>query len=155
MQIRVVVGTEDPEIANIDNGALVEWLQRQEEDAQQGSSSAVALQPRIVVIGHNFKPIPANLEDAELCGLTRSLSTVRASATRSIATPSYTNIQATSSQGDCQCQCAYCALLVILEFCFPSKLNKTGCAIPYVYQMLNVPGMTMSAICSQTFCRPC
>ena len=77
--MRVMIGTEDPDITNIDNGAFLEWLQRQEEESQQGTSSGLLLQSRIAVIGHSFKPIPANLEDAELAGLTRPRSVARQS----------------------------------------------------------------------------
>ena len=96
-----MIGTEDPDVANIDNGAFLEWLQRQEDEAQQATSSSQTLQPRIAVIGHNFKPIPANLEDAELTGLTRSRSIARPSHASAIATPSYTNIQTSTNQGEC------------------------------------------------------
>ncbi len=97
----VVVGTRDPDIASIDGGAFLEYLQRQEEEAQQGSSSGAvsALQPRVAVVGHNFKPIPAILEAPELSSLAKSLKAARQEAANAIATPSYTNIQSSSAQG--------------------------------------------------------
>ena len=98
VQIRIVVGTDDPEVASLDGGAFREWLQRQqEEEAQQGSSST--LQPRVAVIGHTFKPIPAVLEAPELSSLAKSLAAVRQEAAQAIATPSYVNIQSSLVQG--------------------------------------------------------
>ena len=92
-----MVGTDDPEVASLDGGAFREWLQRQEEEAQQGSSST--LQPRVAVIGHTFKPIPAVLEAPELSSLAKSLAAVRQEAAHAIATPSYVNIQSGLVQG--------------------------------------------------------
>ncbi|KAL0045735.1 hypothetical protein WJX82_003086 [Trebouxia sp. C0006] len=99
-KMRVVVGTDDPDIAGIDGGAFLEYLQRQEEEAQQGASSVrlSALQPRVAVIGHTFKPIPASLEAPELSVLGKSLPAVRQEAASAIATPSYTNIQSSLGQ---------------------------------------------------------
>ncbi len=100
-QMRVVVGTDDPDIAGIDGGAFLEYLQRQEEEAQQGANSVrlSALQPRVAVIGHTFKPIPASLEAPELSVLGKPLPAVRQEAASAIATPSYTNIQSSLAQG--------------------------------------------------------
>ena len=105
LQMRVVVGTDDPDIAGIDGGAFLEYLQRQEEEAQQGASSVrlSALQPRVAVIGHTFKPIPASLEAPELSVLGKSLPAVRQEAASAIATPSYTNIQSSLGQGRSLC----------------------------------------------------
>ena len=101
LQIRVVVGTDDPDIAGIDGGAFLEYLQRQEEEAQQGANSVklCVLQPRVAVIGHTFKPIPASLEAPELSVLGKPLPAVRQEAASAIVTPTYTNIQSSSVQG--------------------------------------------------------
>ncbi|KAL0040967.1 hypothetical protein WJX77_000497 [Trebouxia sp. C0004] len=94
-KMRVIVGTNDPDIAGIDGGAFLEYLQRQEEEAQQGANSVrlSALQPRVAVIGHTFKPIPASLEAPELSVVGKPPPAVRQEAANAIATPSYTNIQ--------------------------------------------------------------
>ena len=99
--MRVVVGTDDPDIPGIDSGAFLEYLQRQEEEAQLGASSVrlSALQPRVAVIGHTFKPIPASLEAPKFSVLGKPLPAVRQEAASAIATPSYTNIQSSSVQG--------------------------------------------------------
>ena len=99
--MRVVVGTDDPDIAGIDGGAFLEYLQRQEEEAQQASNSVrlSALQPRVAVVGHTFKPIPASLEAPELSVLGKPLPAVRQEAASAIATPSYINIQSSLAQG--------------------------------------------------------
>lgn len=96
-----MVGTDDPEVAKLDGGAFLEWLQRQDEETGQSSSSAnnAAFQPRVAVIGHNFKPIPANIEAPELNSLAKPLAAARQHAINAIATPSYVNIQEVSAQG--------------------------------------------------------
>lgn len=96
-QIRIVVGNDDPEVARLDGGAFLEWLQRQDDEAEQGTSSGTipSFQPRVAVIGHNFKPIPAILEAPELS----SLAKPAARRDAAIATPSYINIQSSSAQG--------------------------------------------------------
>lgn len=100
LQIRIVVGIDDPEVARLDNGAFLEWLQKQDDEAEQGSSSGARLasvQPRVAVIGHNFKPIPENLEAPELRSLSKPIAAARKD--RGIATPSYINIPSSSAQG--------------------------------------------------------
>ena len=99
LQIRIVVGNDDPEVARLDGGAFLEWLQRQDDEAEQGSSSNnnPSFQPRVAVIGHNFKPIPANLEAPELSNLAKPAAVARKDA--AIATPSYINIQSNDAQG--------------------------------------------------------
>lgn len=99
LQIRIVVGNDDPEVARLDGGAFLEWLQRQDDEAEQRSSSGTipSFQPRVAVIGHNFKPIPANLEAPELSNLAKPAAAARKDA--AIATPSYINIQSNSAQG--------------------------------------------------------
>ncbi|KAL0043638.1 hypothetical protein WJX79_010663 [Trebouxia sp. C0005] len=99
-KMRIVVGTDDPDIAGIDGGAFLEYLQRQEEEAQPGANSVKlsAVQPRVAVIGHTFKPIPASLEAPELSVLGKPLPAVRQEAASAIATPSYTNIQSSLVQ---------------------------------------------------------
>ena len=99
LQIRIVVGNDDPEIARLDGGAFLEWLQRQDDEAEQGSSSGTipSFQPRVAVIGHNFKPIPANLEAPELSNLAKPEAVARKVA--AIATPSYISIQSSGAQG--------------------------------------------------------
>ena len=94
-----MVGIDDPEVAKLDGGALLEWLQRQDEETEQNSSTLASFQPRVAVIGHNFKPIPANLEAPELSSLAKPLATARQEAVSAIATPSYINIQSISAQG--------------------------------------------------------
>ena len=105
LQIRIVVGTDDPDLASIDGGAFLEYLQRQEEDAQQGSRSDrnTSLQPRVAVIGHNFKPIPASLEAPELSSLAKALTAAGQQAANAIATPSYTNVQSSAVSGMSMC----------------------------------------------------
>ena len=101
LQIRIVVGTDDPDLASIDGGAFLQYLQWQEEDAQQSSRSArkTRLQPRVAVIGHNFKPIPASLEAPELSSLAKALTAAGQEAANAIATPSYTNVQSSAVSG--------------------------------------------------------
>jgi len=121
--MRVVVGTDDPDIAGIDGGAFLEYLQRQEEEAQQGANSVrlSALQPRVAVIGHTFKPIPASLEAPELGVLGKPLPAVRQEAASAIATPSYTNIQSSSVQDSSLCPFLFCSV----PFCsFLLGLNR-------------------------------
>lgn len=99
LQIRIVVGNDDPEVARLDGGAFLEWLQRQDNEAEQGSSSGTnpSFQPRVAVIGHNFKPIPEHLEAPELGSLSKPIAAARREA--GIATPSYINIQSNNAQG--------------------------------------------------------
>ena len=101
LQMRVVIGTDDPEVARLDDGAFLEWLQRQDEEQEPGTSSGAlaSLHPRVAVIGHDFKPIPANLEPPELPSSAKPVAAVKQVATSAIATPSYVNIQSTSAQG--------------------------------------------------------
>lgn len=110
LQIRIVFGIDDPEVARLDNGAFLEWLQKQDDEAEQGSSSGArlaSLQPRVAVIGHNFKPIPENLEAPELRSLSRPIAAARKEA--GIATPSYINIPTSSAQGTSKAY--YCGLV--------------------------------------------
>ena len=95
LQIRIVVGTPDADIATIDGGAFLEYLQRQEEEALQGPSTG-SVPARVAVIGHNFKPIPSNLEAPELSGQGTAATQATAGG---IVTPSYTNLQSNSGQG--------------------------------------------------------
>ncbi len=136
--MRVVVGTDDPDIPGIDSGAFLEYLQRQEEEAQLGASSVrlSALQPRVAVIGHTFKPIPASLEAPKFSVLGKPLPAVRQEAGSAIATPSYTNIQSSLAQG------SNLRPLLFAPFC----------SVPYCWDSIDVAYILQCAqLCERTF----
>lgn len=101
MQIRVVYSAPNSAVCGTKDAAFLDWL-----NSQEGQPSVAPAQTaRIAVVGHTFKPIPANLEAAELqhAATAASHSAPTQDAGQPIVTPSFVNVTSAQGQGECCC----------------------------------------------------